>query len=69
MQKDNRPMQLSIGYRILKSEPTEINGQVVRYLKQIEVDEISLVPLGEIHRVKYKKLKYIKGEKYGKSKI
>ncbi|WFG97074.1 phage major capsid protein [Spiroplasma citri] len=63
MQKDNRPMQLSIGYRILKSEPTEINGQVVRYLKQIEVDEISLVPLGANPQSKIQEIKNIKGEK------
>ncbi|APE75382.1 HK97 family phage prohead protease [Spiroplasma citri] len=69
MQKDNRPMQLSIGYRILKSEPTEINGQVVRYLKQIEVDKISLVPLGTNPQSKIQEIKNIKGEKNGKSKF
>ncbi len=59
MQKSNRPMQLSIGYTTIETEDKEIKGNIVRYLKQVEVNEVSLVPLGanpksEVQEIKSK---------------
>ncbi len=59
--KSNRPMQLSIGYTTIETEDKEINGNIVRYLKQVEVNEVSLVPLGanpksEVQEIKSKNI-------------